>query len=223
MGQKVHPLSVRLGFIRDWYSNWFATKKDYPLWLFEDIKIRRHIKGSLSNAAISEIEITRASDRIGVNIYTARPGIIIGRRGADIDRLKDELKEIVNRDIYINIKEVKEPAIEAQLIAENIAFQLERRVAHRRAMKRAIELAMNAGAGGIKVVCAGRLGGVEISRRESYKEGKVPLQTFRADIDYGFAQAHTTYGTIGVKVWVFKGEILPTKDSPQRNYQRDIR
>lgn len=211
MGHKVNPLSLRLGYIRTWRSRWFAKKKDFANNLHEDIVIRKFIKANFSSAGIATIEIERASNRAKVIITTARPGIIIGRKGADIDRLRDELQEKTKKEIYIDIKEVKNPAIEAQLVAENIAFQLEKRIAFRRAMKKAVQQAMSAGALGIKVKCAGRLGGAEMSRTEGYKEGKVPLQTFRADIDYGFAEALTTYGLIGVKAWVYKGDILIKK------------
>lgn len=211
MGHKVNPLSFRLGYIRTWRSRWFAKKKDFADNLHEDIVIRKYVKTSFSAAGISNIEIERASNRARVIIYTARPGIVIGRKGADIDRLRDELQEKTKKEIYIDIKEVKNPAIEAQLIAENIAFQLEKRVAFRRAMKKAVQQSRAGGALGIKVKCSGRLGGAEMSRAEGYKEGKIPLQTFRADIDYGFAEALTTYGLIGVKAWVYKGDILEKK------------
>ena len=208
MGQKVHPLSFRLGYIKTWDSRWFAKKKDYPGLLLEDIKLRKYIKDRLKQAGVARVEIERAGDRARINIRTAKPGIIIGRKGADIDRLRDELQEMTGKTIYIDIQEVKNPAIEAQLVTENIAFQLEKRVSFRRAMKRAVQLAMDYGAQGIKVVCSGRLGGAEMSRQESYREGKVPLHTLRADIDYGFSEALTTYGLIGVKVWIYKGDVI---------------
>jgi small subunit ribosomal protein S3 len=211
MGQKVHPYAVRLGFIKTWKSSWFSKKKEFPKLLYEDYKIRDYIKRSFFNAGISNIEIERASGRARIILYTSRPGVIIGRRGADIDRLRDELQDLTGKQIFIDIKEIKNAAIEAQLVAENVAFQLEKRVAFRRAMKKAIRMAMDAGAGGIKIACAGRLGGAEMSRREGYREGKIPLQTFRADIDYGFTEAKTTYGTIGVKVWIYKGDVHPQK------------
>lgn len=225
MGQKVHPTSIRLGYIKDWSSQWFAKKKDFANLLHEDIKIRRYIKTNFSAASISKIEITRASNRVKVSIHTARPGVIIGRKGADIDRLRDELQDMTQKEIYIEIKEIKNPAAEAQLIAEQIAFQLERRIAFRRAMKRALQLAMDSGGiEGIRMRCAGRLGGAEIARKESYKAGRIPLQTFRADIDFGFAEAHTTYGLIGVKVWVCKGEVLPKKEGEKESEpQEEIR
>jgi small subunit ribosomal protein S3 len=208
VGHKVHPLSMRLGYIKTWRSRWFARKKDYADSLHEDIVIRKYVKKTFYAAGIAAIEIERASTRVKVIIRTARPGIIIGRKGADIDRLRDDLQDRTKKEIYIDIKEVKNPAVEAQLVAENIAFQLEKRIAFRRAMKKAVQQAMTGGALGIKVKCAGRLGGAEMSRTEGYKEGKVPLQTFRADIDYGFTEAMTTYGLIGVKAWVYKGDIL---------------
>jgi small subunit ribosomal protein S3 len=218
MGQKVHPYGLRLGIIKGWKSSWFSKKKDFPQLLYEDFQIRKYIKKNFSNAGVASIDIERASNRVRIILHTSRPGVIIGRRGADIDRLRDELQDITGKQIFIDIKEVKNPQIEAQLVAENVAFQLERRVAFRRAMKKAMDTAMNAGAGGIKVACAGRLGGAEMSRREGYRRGKIPLQTFRADIDYGFTEARTTYGSIGVKVWIYKGDIYPqkTKDKQQK-------
>lgn len=212
MGQKVHPHAFRLGYIKDWTAHWFADKKDFSAFLLEDQKIKKYIKKNLSQAAVANIVVERTSKKARVIIYTARPGIIIGRRGAEIDRLKDELQELTGKEMFIDIKEIKNPNIEAQLIAENIAFQLEKRIPFRRAMKKAVSTCMNSGGGGIKVICSGRLGGSEIARSECYKEGRFPLQTIRADVDYGFTEAKTTYGTIGVKVWVYKGDILPTKD-----------
>jgi len=209
MGQKVHPYSLRLGYIKTWKSRWFSNKRDFPKALSEDIEIRRRIKKNLGKAGISTIEIERASGNIKVTIYTVRPGIVIGRRGAENDRLREDLQEITNKKVLIDVKEIKDPYTDAQLIAENIAFQLIKRVSHRRAIKKAAYNAMNAGVEGIKIVCSGRLGGAEMSRRASYKEGKIPLHTLRADIDYGFAEARTTYGTIGVKVWIYKGEVVP--------------
>lgn len=217
MGQKVHPYGLRVGYIKTWKSRWFARKKDFASLLNEDITIKSYIKKNFSSAAIPTIEIERASGRIRVIVYSARPGIIIGRRGADIDRLREDLNRLTNKEIYIDIKEVKNPYIEAQLVAENIAFQLERRVAFRRAMKKALQVAMEHGAGGIRIKCSGRLGGAEIARSEGYRQGKIPLQTFRADIDYGFAEAHTTYGLIGVKVWIYKGDIIPGRGKDKQN------
>ncbi|MDD5449510.1 MAG: 30S ribosomal protein S3 [Candidatus Omnitrophica bacterium] len=217
MGQKVNPYSLRLGIIKDWKSQWFADKKSYTGFLLEDIRIRRFIKKSLAQAAIDNIEIERASNRLRVKIHSARPGVIIGRRGAEIDKLKEELHNITNKEIFIDIIEVKNPMISSQLVAENIAFQIEKRIPFRRAMKKAVQSAMNSGAGGIKVLCSGRLGGAEIARREGYKQGKVPLHTLRADIDYGFAEALTTYGLIGVKIWIYKGEVIPKKEKRTAN------
>ena len=207
MGQKVHPHGFRLGYIRNWDSVWYAkSSKDFADRIEEDRKIRKYLKKNLSQAAVSKIEIYRASDKIRVNIWSARPGLIIGRRGAEIDRLRDELQELTGKQLFLDIKEIKSAAIEAQLIAENIAFQIEKRIHFRRVMKKAVTLATNQGVQGIKIKCRGRLGGSEIARSESYKVGKVPLQTLRADIEYGFTEAHTTYGLIGIKVWVYKGE-----------------
>lgn len=209
MGQKVNPLILRIGFIKNWRSLWFAKPKDYPAFIEEDYKIRKFIKSNFKQAAISRIIIERLAERIKIRIYSARPGIIIGRHGADIERLREDLNNMIKKEISIDIEEVKEPALDAQLIAENVALQLEKRVAFRRAIKRAISQSIARGALGVKVSCAGRLGGAEISRRETYKQGKIPLQTLRADIDYGFAEALTTYGLIGIKCWVYHGEILP--------------
>lgn len=207
MGHKVNPISFRLGLSQTWRSKWFTRKKsDYAKLVCEDAKIRRYIKKELYSASISKIEIERSSDKTKIVLHTARPGVIIGRKGSEIDRLRNNLQEMLSRDINIDIKEIKKSACDAQLIAENIAFQLEKRVPFRRAMKRAIQQGIEAGLKGIKIVCQGRLGGGEMSRRESYKEGKIPLQTIKADIDYGFAEAFTTYGLIGVKVWIYKGE-----------------
>lgn len=213
MGQKVHPIGLRLGIVKNWSSNWFAKKKDFPANLIEDYKIRQFIKKNFASANIARIDIARASNKIKLEIHTARPGVIIGRRGADIDRLRDQLQDIASKDIYIDIKEIKKPSACAQLISENVAFQLTKRIGHRRAMKKAVQLALDAGVGGIKIHCAGRLGGSEMSRREVIKQGKVPLHTLRADIDYGFSEAITTYGKIGVKVWVYNGEIIREKKS----------
>ncbi|MBU4343579.1 MAG: 30S ribosomal protein S3 [Candidatus Omnitrophica bacterium] len=215
MGQKVHPYSFRLGYIRDWRSRWFARKKEFGSLLIEDSKIRSYIKKSLAQAAIEAIEIERASNRVRVIIRSGRPGVIIGRKGAEIDRLRDELRTIVDKELQIDIKEIKQPTLSAQLVAENIAFQLEKRIAFRRAMRRAVQQTMTAGAGGIKIRCGGRLDGAEIARRESYKVGKVPLQTIKADVDYGFTEAHTQAGLIGVKVWIYKGDIIVGKEKKQ--------
>jgi small subunit ribosomal protein S3 len=206
---------MRLGYIKNFRSRWFSKRKDFADFLVEDLDIRKYVKKNFSAAGIALIEIERASNKAKVIIHTARPGIIIGRKGADIDRLRDDLQDKTKKEIYIEIKEVKNASVDAQLVAENIAFQLEKRIAFRRALKKAVQQAMTSGALGIKVKCAGRLGGAEMSRTEGYKEGKVPLQTFRADIDYGFAEAMTTYGLIGVKAWVYKGDVL-FKKQPEK-------
>ena len=210
MGQKVHPIGFRLGIIKTWSSLWYAEKDFYTL-LNEDIRIRKFIKNRLYSSGISKVEIKRTVSLIIIDIHTARPGIVIGRKGSEIEALKTDLQKITSKEIQINILEVKKPEIDPQLIAENVALQLERRVAFRRAMKRNVTNALRFGAQGIKISCAGRLGGAEMARREWYREGRVPLHTIRADIDYGFAVAKTTYGIIGVKVWVFKGEIIKEK------------
>ncbi|MBN2569063.1 MAG: 30S ribosomal protein S3 [Deltaproteobacteria bacterium] len=207
MGQKVNPIGFRLGINKTWSSQWYAEKK-YGDLLHEDIKIRKHLKKKFYHAGVSKIEIERAADKAKINIYTARPGIIIGRKGSEIEKVKKEIEKIATGEVIINILEVRKPEIDAQLVAENIALQLERRVGFRRAMKRCVTSALKFGAKGIRVACAGRLGGAEMARREWYREGRVPLHTLRADIDYGLAEAHTTYGLIGVKVLIFHGEIL---------------
>lgn len=215
MGQKVHPVGFRLGVIRTWSSRWFA-EKGYGKLLHEDITIRKFLKQRLHNAGISRIEVERTANRAIIDIYTARPGIVIGKKGAEIDALRDQLQKMTGRDIVINIKEVRKAELDAQLVAENVAVQLERRVVFRRAMKRAVSTAMKFGAQGIKIHCAGRLGGAEMARREWYREGRVPLHTLRADIDYGFAEARTTYGVIGVKVHIFRGEVMAHEASERR-------
>lgn len=207
MGQKVHPYGFRLGYNKNWQSRWFSLK-DYPKYVYEDKKIREFIKKKLYHAGISRIEIERAAEKVRVIIFTARPGIVIGRKGTEIEKLRAELKKKFQREFVIEVNEVRRPEIDAQLVAENVAMQLERRVAFRRAMKRTMGLARKFGAEGVKIVSAGRLGGAEIARTEWFRDGRVPLHTLRADIDYGYAKAHTTYGIIGVKVWIFKGEIL---------------
>ncbi len=213
MGQKVSPLLMRIGYIKNWRSVWFADKNQYIKNVQEDYKIRKFIRKRFEQAAISRIEIERLADKTKIIIYTARPGVIIGRRGADIDRLKEELGKIISiKEIVIEPREIKNPNIDAQLVAQNIAFQLEKRVAFRRAVKRAMDQAMQSGAKGIKVSVAGRLNGAEMSRREKYLEGKLPLHTLRADVDYGFAEAVTTYGLLGVKVWVYKGDVILEKN-----------
>ncbi|MFA5145264.1 MAG: 30S ribosomal protein S3 [Candidatus Omnitrophota bacterium] len=212
MGQKVHPFILRVGFIRTWHSRWFAKAGDYPRFIRQDYSIRKFIKERFKQAAVSNIIIERLADRIKIRIFSARPGIIIGRHGADIERLREDLNGLIKSEVSIDIEEVKNPALDAQLVAQNITFQLEKRVAFRRAVKRSIEQTINAGAKGIRVSCSGRLNGAEMSRTETYKRGKVPLQTLRADIDYGFAESLTTYGLIGVKVWIYKGDILIKKE-----------
>ncbi|MEA3328300.1 MAG: 30S ribosomal protein S3 [Candidatus Omnitrophota bacterium] len=208
MGQKVHPTGLRLGYIKEWSSSWFAKSRDFGGLVYKDVKLRRFIKERFSFAGIAKVEIERAGHNVKLNIYSAKPGVIIGRRGQEIERLKEDLQKFTGQEIYINIKEVKSPRLNAQLVAENVAFQLKKRINFRRAMKKAIAATVEAGGLGIKIACAGRLEGSEIARSEGYKEGKIPLHTFRADIDYGFCEAQTTYGLIGVKVWVYKGEIL---------------
>ena len=208
MGQKVSPIALRLGINRTWDSRWFAEKNEYPKLLMEDRKIRSLVNGLKSTAAISKIVIERPHKKCNVTIYSARPGILIGKKGSDIELIKNKIKKITNTDVSINILEVKKPEIDATLVAESIAQQLERRVAFRRAMKRAVQTALRMGAGGIRINCGGRLGGAEIARTEWYREGRVPLHTLRANVDYGVATAQTTYGAIGIKVWIFKGEVL---------------
>ena len=207
MGQKVNPIGLRVGINRTWDSRWFATK-DYAGLLHADLKIREFLEKRLAQAGISRIVIERPAKKARVTVYTARPGVVIGKKGADIEKLRQELAKMAGSEVSLNIVEIRKPEIDARLVAENIAQQLERRVAFRRAMKRAVQSAMRLGAQGIRITCAGRLGGAEIARVEWYREGRVPLHTLRADIDYGIATAFTTYGTCGVKVWVFKGEIL---------------
>lgn len=208
MGQKVSPIALRIGYIEDWRSLWYADKNEYAKNVIEDYKIRKFIKERFKQAAVAKVVIERLANKTKIIIHTARPGVIIGRRGADIDRLRTELGKISSREIAIDPREIKNPSAEAQLIAQNVAFQLEKRIAFRRAMKRAIDQSMMSGVEGIKIRCAGRLNGVEIARQETYQEGKLPLHTFRAKIDFGFAEAKTTYGILGIKVWVNKGEII---------------
>ena len=211
MGQKVHPNGMRVGVIRDWNSKWYAEKKDYADYLVEDHKIREYVKKKLFISGISRIEIERTAKFVKVSVYTAKPGLVIGKGGNLSEALKAELEKMINKEVNLNIVEVKNIDIDAQLVAESIANQLERRISFRRAMKQAMQKATKAGALGIKTAVSGRLGGADMARTEFYKEGTVPLQTLRADIDYGFAEADTTYGKIGVKVWIYKGEVLPTK------------
>jgi small subunit ribosomal protein S3 len=207
LGQKVNPIGLRLGIVKTWESRWYADK-NYSDYILEDYTIRRFIKKKLYHAGVSRIEIERSSRRIRLRIFTSRPGIVIGKKGSEISLLKQDIEKMVTHEVLIDIQEIRKPEIDAQLVAENIALQIERRVAFRRAMKRGVSSAMRFGAQGVKVICGGRLGGAEMARREWYREGRVPLHTLRADIDYGFTEARTTYGAIGVKVFVFKGEIL---------------
>jgi small subunit ribosomal protein S3 len=215
MGQKVHPKGFRLGVTEQWDSRWFA-RRDYPGLLHEDLRLRRFLKQRLYHAGISKIEIERAASKAKINIFTARPGIVIGKKGAEIEKLKTELGRLTKREAFINIHEVRRPDVDAQLVAENVALQLERRVAFRRAMKEAVGRAMRMGAQGVRIQSAGRLGGAEIARREWYREGRVPLHTLRADISYGFAEAKTTYGVIGIKAWIFRGELLTREEERQK-------
>jgi small subunit ribosomal protein S3 len=208
LGQKTHPIGIRLGIIKTWDSRWFA-KKGYRDLLLEDLTIRKTLKERLFHAGVPKIEIERAGQNMRVIIYTARPGIIIGKKGAEVEKLRKDLKDMTKKEVSIDIKEIRKPEVDAQLVAENVALQLEKRVAFRRAMKKSIASAMRFGILGVKIACSGRLAGAEIARSEWYREGRVPLHTFRADINYGFARARTTYGIIGVKVWMYQGDILP--------------
>jgi small subunit ribosomal protein S3 len=210
LGQKVNPIGFRLGIHRDWDSKWFA-EKEYSSFVFEDYLIRKFLKRKLQQAGVSKIEIERAGNKVRVKIHTARPGLVIGKKGIEIQNLKKELEKKIDREFFIDIQEVRKPEVDAQLLAENIALQLVRRVSFRRAMKKSVSSALRFGVQGIKVACSGRLGGAEMARREWYRKGRVPLHTIRADIDYGFAEAYTTYGVIGIKVTIFNGEILPDK------------
>lgn len=210
MGQKVSPVGLRIGVIRDWESKWYADK-DFAALLHEDLRIRKYVKGRLKDAAVSKIEIERAANRVNVSIHTAKPGMVIGKGGAEVENLRKTLSEMTGKRVHININEVKKPDLDATLVAENIARQLENRISFRRAQKQTITRSLRAGAKGIKTLVAGRLGGADIARSEGYSEGTVPLHTLRADIDYGTAEAHTTYGRIGVKVWIYRGEVLPAR------------
>ncbi|OGR01782.1 MAG: 30S ribosomal protein S3 [Deltaproteobacteria bacterium RIFOXYD12_FULL_50_9] len=214
MGQKVNPIGLRLNIVRTWESIWYAGR-DYAKFLSEDQKIRKYIKDRLNHAGISKIKIARTGDKIRIKLHTARPGIVIGKKGTEIEALKTDLDKLTKRECHLDIQEVRRPEADAQLVAESIAMQLVRRIAFRRAMKKSVNVALKFGAKGIKISCSGRLGGAEMSRTEWYREGRVPLHTLRADIDYGFAEAQTTYGIIGVKVWIFKGEILSDSDIEQ--------
>jgi small subunit ribosomal protein S3 len=210
MGQKVHPLGFRLGYIKTWNSKWYE-EKNYAKWLHEDIRIKEFVRKKLAQAGISRVEVERAANKAKVTIYTARPGIVIGKRGAGVDTLRKDIQKLTENEVFLNIQEVRKAEIDAQLVSENVATQLEKRVAFRRAMKKAIQTSMKFGAKGIRIACSGRLGGAEMARYEWYREGRVPLHTLRADIEYGFAEARTTYGKIGVKCWIFKGEVLPDR------------
>ena len=214
MGQKVNPHGLRVGIIKDWSSKWYA-EGDFADYLVEDYNIRKFLKKRLYSAGISEIEIERASDRVRVTIFTSKPGFVIGKGGAEIEKVKKELTQFTDKKLIVDIKEIKKPDLDAQLVAENIAQQLENRISFRRAMKSVMQRTMRSGALGIKTAVSGRLGGADIARTEFYSEGTIPLQTLRADIDYGFAEADTTYGKVGVKAWIYKGEILPTKSSKE--------
>ena len=208
MGQKTHPYGFRVGVVKDWKSRWYAKGKDFPILLAEDEKLRKYLKARLGHAALADIEIERKPTKIVVTIHTGRPGVVIGKRGAEVDKLRDELSLLTDSEVSVNIEEVKRPETNAQLVGESIAHQLQQRIGFRRAMKRALQSAIRAGAEGIKIQCAGRLGGAEIARTEGYHEGRVPLHTIRADIDYASVNAKTTYGMIGVKVWIFHGEVV---------------
>jgi small subunit ribosomal protein S3 len=209
VGQKIHPGGLRVGVIHDWKSNWYTGSKEFPSYIIEDVKIRDHIYGKLGHAGLSDILIRKDKQRITIDIYTARPGIVIGKSGAEVDALRREVHAMTHKNVQININEIKRPELDAKLVAQSIAEQLQNRVSFRRAMKRSLASAIRSGAKGVKITCGGRLGGAEMSRSETYSEGRVPLHTLRADIDYGFAEAKTTFGRIGVKVWINKGEIMP--------------
>ena len=215
MGQKVNPHGLRVGVIKDWDSKWYANDAQFGDLLVEDYNIRKFLKKKLYSAGVSKIEIERASDRVKVIVYTAKPGVVIGKGGQEIEVTKKELQKLTGKNVLVDIKEIKRPDKEAQLVAENIALQLENRVSFRRAMKSCMSRTLKSGAMGIKTSCSGRLGGADMARTESYNEGTIPLQTLRADIDYGFAEANTTFGKVGVKVWVYKGEVLPTKGNKE--------
>ncbi|MGI6081303.1 MAG: 30S ribosomal protein S3 [Limnochordia bacterium] len=219
MGQKVHPYGLRLGIIKDWEGKWYAGRKEFSDLLHEDLMIRRMIKERFFTAGVSRTEIERAANRTRITIHTARPGMVIGRGGAEVEKLRAELERMTDRQVQINIVEIKQAELDAQLVAENVAFQLERRISFRRAMRQAQQRAMRMGAKGIRIQVSGRLGGAEIARTEWTNEGSVPLHTLRGDIDYGFSEARTTYGRIGVKVWIYKGEVLPQKSTEARTAQ----
>ena len=211
MGQKVNPKGFRIGVIRDWDSRWYANNKDFKNYLYEDYQVRKYVKEKLYSSGVSKVDIERTGGRVKINVFTAKPGIVIGRGGQEVEVLRQELEKMSGKKVSVNITEIKRPEVDAQLVAESVAASLEKRIAFRRAMKQTVGRTMRMGAGGIKIMCAGRLAGAEIARTEWYAEGKVPLHTLRADIDYGFAEANTAYGKIGIKVWIYKGEVLPKK------------
>ncbi len=215
MGQKVHPIGIRLGIVKDWTSKWYADSKDYADYLFTDLKVREYLKKKLQQASVSRIQIERPARNARITVHTARPGMVIGKKGEDIEVLRKEVSRMMGIPVHINIEEIRKPELDAQLVAESVAQQLERRIMYRRAMKRAVTNTMRLGAGGIKINVAGRLNGAEIARREWYREGRVPLHTLRADIDYGTAEAHTPSGVIGIKVWIFKGEVFNTVEQEE--------
>jgi len=217
MGQKVHPIGIRLGYIKDWTSRWYANSENYSIYLFKDLKVREFLRKKLGHASISRIQINRTANNAQITIHTARPGLVIGKKGEDIDALRFEISDIMGVPVQLNVEEIRKPELDAQLVAEGVAQQLEKRIMFRRAMKRAVQNTMRLGAEGIKINVGGRLNGAEIARSEWYREGRVPLHTFRADIDYGTAEAKTTYGVIGVKVWIFKGEVYPTNLIENKN------
>ncbi|QIB27139.1 30S ribosomal protein S3 [Caloranaerobacter azorensis] len=222
MGQKVNPHGLRVGIIKDWDSRWYAGKKEFADFLVEDYNIRKFLKQKLYIAGISRIEIERSANRVRVTINTAKPGMVIGKGGQGVEELRKQLEKLTKKKVVVNVEEVKVPELDAQLVAENIASQIERRVSFRRAMKQAIQRTMRAGAKGIKTAVSGRLGGADMARTEGYSEGNIPLQTLRADIDYGFAEADTTYGKIGVKVWIYKGDVLPTKKADKKEDKKEM-
>ena len=211
MGQKVNPKGFRIGVIRDWDSRWYANNKDFKNYLYEDYQVRKYVKEKLYSSGVSKVDIERTGGRVKINVFTAKPGLVIGRGGQEVEVLRQELENMTGKKVSVNITEIKRPELDAQLVAESVAASLEKRIAFRRAMKQTVGRTMRMGAGGIKIMCAGRLAGAEIARTEWYAEGKVPLHTLRADIDYGFAEANTAYGKIGIKVWIYKGEVLPKK------------
>ncbi len=221
MGQKVNPHGLRIGIIKDWDTKWYSGRKNYSNLLLEDFKVRNYIKKKLYQSGVSRIEIERTANKLKINVHTARPGIVIGKGGTGIDELRKEVEALTGKSVLVNITEIKSPETDAQLVAENIASQLEKRISFRRAMKQSISRAMKLGAKGIKTAVGGRLGGAEIARREHYHEGTIPLQTLRADISYGFSEANTTYGRIGVKVWIYKGEVLPARK--EKNSEKEVR